>query len=112
MVSHHNMLSFQMVSPQDCEVMVLHHNMFSSQMVSPQDGEARGGPPPFPLATPLQQTLTSFFYPNVREKHAAWFGNRAAVDISYTSFSSSTCTCVNLTENKANVQHPAHKYQS
>ena len=39
-------------SPQINEVMVLHHNMVSPQMVSPQNGATRGGPPPH-LATLL-----------------------------------------------------------
>ena len=33
-------------SPQIGGVMVSHHNMVSLQMVSPQNGDTRGGPPP------------------------------------------------------------------
>ena len=41
-------------SPQISGVIVLHRNMVSPQMVSPQNGVTRGGPPPPPpLATPL-----------------------------------------------------------
>ena len=37
--------------------MVSHHKMVSPQMVSPQDGSTRGGPPP-PQATPLRGNST------------------------------------------------------
>ena len=33
-------------SPQISGVMVSHHKMVSPQMVSPQNGDTRGGPPP------------------------------------------------------------------
>ena len=39
-------------SPQIRRVIVLHHNMISTQMVSPQNGVTRGGPP-LPIATPM-----------------------------------------------------------